>query len=140
MNNELSRSDSNNDKEESSFNIQEVLGKYVYHWPVFVFSLFVCVSAAYLYLRYTKPIYEVTSTLLLKDDKKGGPSEDILSQLDLAGGSKVVENEIEVLRSKTLMAAVVKPSSPHAFSRDRARVNLAPTVRSDAPHERIHVA
>lgn len=112
---------SNFDKEVSFGNevsISEVLRKYTYHWPVFVLGLIICFTSAFLYLRYTTPIYEVSSTLLIKDDKKSASSDDMLSQLDLFGSSKVVENEIEILRSKTLMAAVVK------------RLNLNVSVKS----------
>ncbi|WP_448636691.1 Wzz/FepE/Etk N-terminal domain-containing protein [Pedobacter panaciterrae] len=63
---------------------------------------------AFLYLRYTKPVYGISSTLLIKDEKKGTASDDMLSQLELFGGSKVVDNEIEILQSKTLMRSVVK--------------------------------
>lgn len=94
--------------EEDKVNIGELLVKYLYHWPVFFLGVFIAVTIAFLYLRYTKPVFEITSTLLIKDEKKGMPSEDILNQLDLFGGSKVVENELEILQSKTLMSIVVK--------------------------------
>ncbi|WP_256003241.1 GumC family protein [Pedobacter deserti] len=94
--------------EDPNLNFREIIARYLYHWPVFVIGIILSVLSAYLYLRYTKPVYQISSTLLIKDEKKGGPSDDILNQLDLFGSSKVVENEVEILQSKTLMAAVVK--------------------------------
>lgn len=83
--------------------------KYLFHWPVFVVGLILCLSIGFLYLRYATPVYMVNSTLLIKDDKKGGAAagSDILNDLDVFGSSKVVDNEIEIFKSKTLMRKVV---------------------------------
>jgi tyrosine-protein kinase Etk/Wzc len=96
-------------EEKSSVNIREILSNYVYHWPVFFLGVFVCIITAFIYLRYTQPIYSINSTLLIKDDKKGTMSSggDLLNELNLLGSSKVVDNEIEILKSKTLMRKVV---------------------------------
>jgi capsular exopolysaccharide synthesis family protein len=101
-------SDNNQDFSNKS-NISQYLRKYLYHWPVFLLGVFFCFSVAYLYLRYKQPVYSVNSTLLIKDDKKGNlpTGGDLLNELDLFGSSKVVENEIEILKSKTLMRKVV---------------------------------
>jgi capsular exopolysaccharide synthesis family protein len=90
-------------------NVREIIFKYLYHWPVFVVGLLLCLMSGYIYLRYAEPVYKVYSILLIKDDKKGGPSPggDLLTELDLFGGTKVIDNEIEILKSKTLMRKVV---------------------------------
>ncbi|SDM17429.1 GumC family protein [Pedobacter antarcticus] len=108
--------------QEETINLNEILSKYLYHWPVFVLGLILTLTIAFLYLRYTKPIYEITTTLLIKDEKKGAPTQDILNQLDLFGGSKVVENEIEILKSKTLMAEVVKRENLNVNFRSEGRI------------------
>ena len=54
------------------------------------------------------PVYQTTATLLIKDDKNGSRLQDILEALDIFGSKKTVENEVEVLKSKTLMQEVVK--------------------------------
>jgi tyrosine-protein kinase Etk/Wzc len=96
-------------EENTSDNLTETVKKYIYHWPLFALSIFVLVFCSFLYLRYYQPVFSVNSTLLIKDNKKGGmPAEnDLLNELDLLGSSKVVENEIEILKSKTLMRKVV---------------------------------
>ncbi|TDG37695.1 polysaccharide biosynthesis tyrosine autokinase [Pedobacter changchengzhani] len=88
------------------FNLRDLLNKYVYHWPVFVLSVFLFLTAGYLYLRYTQPIYMVTSSLLIKE-KDRSASSDVLSKLDPSKGSKSLDNEIEILKSRTLMRQVV---------------------------------
>lgn len=88
---------------------RDALSGYTYHWPVYIVSSVLLVSIAFLYLRYAPKSFVVSSTLLIKDEKKGSlPSGgDLLNELDLFGSSKVVENEIEILKSKALMRKVV---------------------------------
>jgi tyrosine-protein kinase Etk/Wzc len=102
-------------------NLREVLTKYLYHWPVFVLGLVICMLGAYFYLRYTQPIYQVTSTLLIKDQKKSA-SADILNKFDQGGVSKDVDNEIEILKSRTLMTRVVERLNLNVQYRTEGRV------------------
>jgi len=56
--------------EQENINVGEIIGKYLYHWPVFVLGISFALIIAFLYLRYTQPVYEISSTLLIKDEKK----------------------------------------------------------------------
>jgi tyrosine-protein kinase Etk/Wzc len=97
-------------EEAKTVNVKDIVYKYIYHWPLFLVGVFSCLIAAFLYLRYSQPVYLINSTLLIKDDKKGSMAAggDLLNELDLFGSSKVVDNEIEILKSKTLMRKVVE--------------------------------
>lgn len=85
----------------------DLLFKYLPYWPGIVFLILISLLGAWFYLRYSLPIYQTTATILIKDDKKTG-SLDPLEAFDLFGGKKSVENEVEILKSKTLMQEVVK--------------------------------
>ena len=93
-------------------NIQEILFRYLIHWPWFVVSVIICVAVVWGYLRLTTPIYNISATVLIKDEKKGGGA-NMSSELERMGldgfvsSSKNVDNEIEVLRSKSLAREVV---------------------------------
>ena len=97
---------------EEQFNIQEILFRCLVHWPWFVFSVIVCIACAWGYLRLTTPVYNISATVLIKDDKKGGGTS-VSSELERMGldgfvsSSGNVDNEIEVLRSKSLSEEVV---------------------------------
>ena len=56
---------------EEEFNIQEILFRYLIHWPWFVASVLFCVVCAFAYLKVVTPVYNVSATVLIKDDKKG---------------------------------------------------------------------
>ena len=97
---------------EEQINIQEILFRYLIHWPWFVVSVIVCVAVAWGYLRLTTPVYNVSATVLIKDEKKGGGA-NMSSELEKMGmngfvsSSSNIENEIEVLTSRTLAREVV---------------------------------
>ena len=62
----------NNTTEEvdSKINITEQLFRYIRNWKWFVLSVLVALSIAFIYLRYQMPQYGLTTTVLIKDDKK----------------------------------------------------------------------
>ena len=97
---------------EEQINIQEILFRYLIHWPWFVVSVIVCVALAWGYLHLTTPVYNVSATVLIKDEKKGGGA-NMSSELEKMGmngfvsSSSNIENEIEVLTSRTLAREVV---------------------------------
>lgn len=97
---------------EEQINIQEILFRYLIHWPWFVGSIIICIACAWGYLRLTTPIYNVSATVLMKDEKKGGGA-NVSSELEKMGmtgfisSSSNIDNEIEVLRSKSLAREVV---------------------------------
>ncbi|GAB3964266.1 polysaccharide biosynthesis tyrosine autokinase [Spirosoma terrae] len=88
-------------------NLRAILMRYLRNWPWFVGSLVVALAAAYIYLLYQPPIYKVQASLLIKDEKKGIAEQSLMKELDLFSSSKVVENEMEILKSYTLMERVV---------------------------------
>ena len=98
--------------DDKEIDIQELLFKYLIHWPWFVGAVIVCLIAAYVYLYIATLVYNISATVLIKDDKKGGNSNNVagLDELGLSGlitSSQSIDNEIEVLRSKTLVKEVV---------------------------------
>lgn len=104
----------------------ELLFKYLPYWPLFLSLFAIGISAAWVYLHYTLPIYETSATILVKDEKKGVDDANLMAQLDLFGSKKLVENEIEVINSRMLMRAVVKNLSLYAPVTAKARIISKP--------------
>ena len=91
-----------------NLSIKDLFFKYIRFLPVFLLSLALTLFGAWLYLRYATPIYRSTGTLRIKNDKQAGNSDDQkLTQLALNTDIQNIDNEIEVLKSKPLMARVV---------------------------------
>jgi tyrosine-protein kinase Etk/Wzc len=59
------------------------------------------------YLSIQPPIYEASATLMIKDEKKGYDNSKMVELLNSFTAKKIVENEIEVIRSRTLIKEVV---------------------------------
>ena len=101
------------ESKEENIDFKELLFKYLIHWPWFVGAVVACLIAAWVYLYMSTPVYNISATVLIKDDKKGG-SAGMLSGLESLGldgmvsSSQNIDNEIEVLRSKTIVKEVVE--------------------------------
>ena len=101
------------ESKEENIDVKELLFKYLIHWPWFVGAVIACLIAAWVYLYISTPVYNISATVLIKDDKKGG-SAGMLSGLESLGldgmisSSQNIDNEIEVLHSKTIAKEVVE--------------------------------
>ena len=97
---------------EEQIDFRTLLFKYIIHWPWFVGTVLLCLVGAWFYLHWATPIYNISATVLINDEKKGGGSgvSSELEDMGLSGlmtSSKNIDNELEVLRSKTLVKEVV---------------------------------
>jgi uncharacterized protein involved in exopolysaccharide biosynthesis len=72
------------ESKEENIDVKELLFKYLIHWPWFVGAVVACLIAAWVYLYISTPVYNISATVLIKDDKKGG-SAGMLSGLESLG-------------------------------------------------------
>lgn len=99
-------------EESSSFNFAAIYTALVLNWKWFVLSIIICLGAAHIYLRYTTPIYQATAKLLIKDDsssggRRGGNSIQSATNLGIISNSSGIDNEMEILKSRTLAQQAV---------------------------------
>lgn len=100
--------------EEKPFNLYELIFKYLAYWPWFVVSVIVCLVLAFVYLRYQAPVYNVTASVLIKEqdsrNRSMGAASGAMEALQSMGGfsmSNNFDNEVEILKSRTLIKKVV---------------------------------
>ena len=101
---EIFRSD-----QEDYVDVKQLLQNYFRYWYFFVLGLLLCVGGAFCYLYVATPQYRVSSTLLLKNDENqtgGGPRGGEPTALTLFNTKQNIDNELEVLNSKSLMQRV----------------------------------
>ena len=89
-------------------NVQEFLHKYIINWKWFVLCIIVSLSVGYIYIRSQIPQYIIETDILIKDNKTSGGEKDLLQDLNINSSSKVLDNEIEILKSNSLMESVVR--------------------------------
>jgi tyrosine-protein kinase Etk/Wzc len=86
--------------------LQKIRSKYLPYWPVFLLLLVLCCGGAWLYQRFKVPLYESSATLIVKDEKRGTEDAKIIESLNNLSGKKLIENEIEVIKSRSLLRHV----------------------------------
>ncbi len=99
------------EKIEQEFNINALINCYVFQWKWFLLSVFICLSLAFIYIRYyTAPSFQASTTIMLKDDQGTlNPELSSLSDIGLLGKiNNNVSSEIEILKSRTLFEKTVK--------------------------------
>lgn len=121
-------------KEDSEFDIKKWLFRILRSWYWFAGSLLICLFCAWLYLHYTNPVYQAIASVMIKDEKKGGDITEntILKDLGIEG-NKLVENEIEILKSYDLMEEVVKKQQLFMNFWVEGRLRDVPLFGSDIP-------
>jgi len=99
------------ESQNEDFSLRDTLERYLNNWQWFVLAAGLSVTIAFVYLRYTTPQYQASTTILVKDEKKGGMLSELSAFSDLGVGSGLknnVDNEIEILRSRTLVERTIK--------------------------------
>ena len=86
---------------------QQLAIKYFPYWPFFLILVVLSLALAFAYLNYAAPAYESTMSILVKDEKKGQEDSKMEELLNIFGEKKIVENELEVLRSNDVINHVV---------------------------------
>ena len=97
------------EEEESGFDIKAILTKLLIYWKWFVVSVVVCVACAFVYLRHATPVYRIQASVMINDNKKGSFQNQMMAIQDFGfmGITASIDNEIEVLRSKSMIKRAV---------------------------------
>ncbi len=100
---------SGNEVEKKETNsIQQLISKFLPYWPLLIVFVFLSLVGAYIFLRYTTPVYAAHASLLIKDNRKGSDDGQTLQSVSFFESKKNSDNEIRVLQSRSLMEEVVK--------------------------------
>lgn len=105
----------NDEQDELTIDYRAFLQKCLKRWRWFAASVLACLIIAFIYLRYTAPVYNVTAGVLIqqKDSKGGlgaalsGGALGMLSGLGDVSLSSSFDNELEIMQSRTLLKKVV---------------------------------
>ena len=87
--------------------VKQLIAKYLPYWPLFALAATAALTAGYFYLRYTVPLYQAKASVIVKDEKKGTDESKLTESLVTINSKQLLENEIEVLKSRKLMDSVV---------------------------------
>ena len=98
-----------NEEQVNEVSFVEIVVRYIKFWKLFVISVILCVALAFVYLQYTTLRYKVTSTVIVSDGNESPSGIEVTAFKDLGifSQSGDFSNEIEILKSRTLMKRVV---------------------------------
>ena len=95
-------------EEQSFFSLESIFRMLVLNWQWFVLSLIVALGIAFLYLRYTTPVYNTYAKILVKgSESRGSGASQALSIGDIIQNYGL-SNERQILKSSTTAAEVVR--------------------------------
>lgn len=89
---------------------RQTIEKFLLYWKYILISVFLSVSVGFIYLRYADNLYVATATIKIQDEKQSKklPSIEEISNKGLfAEGSDKIKDEIEIIKSRTLITNVV---------------------------------
>jgi len=98
--------------EEDTIDVKRIIANIINNWLLFIISIVICLCVAVLYAKYSSAEWHVASKILVEDQKNspsaavGGSFNSDISSLFNVKSS--VDNEVQILKSRSLMTEVVK--------------------------------
>lgn len=94
----------------AAIDLHALLVRYLKKWYWFVLSGIVWLSLGVLYILCKNPEFQVSSTVMIRTEENklsAIPGIDMLQSFGFGGGGRVVESELYILNSQTLMGQVI---------------------------------
>ncbi len=128
------------ENEEQEINLYALFFKYMVYWPWFVASVLVCCIGMYVFLHYQTPVYNITSSVLIKEDnKKGGAATAMglaaIQDLGMLSMTSKFDNEVEILKSRTLIKKVVSDMGLYINLSEENAWSFNPPLYKNSPVE-----
>ncbi|MDR2472918.1 MAG: chromosome partitioning protein ParA, partial [Tannerella sp.] len=102
------QNDKKTNDEEISLNISDILKLLANNRWWFVLSSVLCIAIAVLYIMWAPKVYERTATVLIKDDNSKASETALFQDLSIFEGKSNVNNEMIVLKSRSMMEEAVR--------------------------------
>ncbi|MDO1514332.1 polysaccharide biosynthesis tyrosine autokinase [Maribacter confluentis] len=89
--------------------LNDIVVRYAKRWYWFLLTIIILLGAAYIYNRYAVPKYDISAKIQILEEKGASSELAVFKDLDFLGGKQnEVEDEIEVLNSRSNFIEVVK--------------------------------
>lgn len=112
---------------------RERLIRYLPYLPWIISSMLVCLLLAYMKLRYQPNIYSVNATLMVKDPVVMGKGQDRMEDMIFANPNKNINDEIQVVRSRSMSRRVVRSLGLEVMYYNQGSVRLTLLKPSESP-------
>jgi capsular exopolysaccharide synthesis family protein len=105
------------------------------HWKWFILSIFICVLSAFAYINFSTPIYNISSKILIKDEKSNSglgaamAAMTSLPNMNMLSDNNPLEDKIEIITSHTIMSDMVRELG----------LNISYTDKSNFKSEELYI-
>ena len=121
MQNETTYKPRQNNNEEQTVDIKQLIFLFLNHWYLFLIGAVVALAIGFVINRYSPNVYQTTGTVLIKDAQSGYDATDIMTNGSFRGYQNV-DNEIAILRSYTLKDRAVRKMNIEVTYMEKGRV------------------
>ncbi|KAA6330088.1 Tyrosine-protein kinase wzc [termite gut metagenome] len=97
--------------EEDNIDLVTLFLKYLSYWKWYLIAVIACILLACIYLRHSTPVYNISGMVLIKDENRKGANVGMtmIENFGLMNSTaNNLDNEIEIIRSKTVIKNVVE--------------------------------
>jgi tyrosine-protein kinase Etk/Wzc len=94
--------------EQGTLSLKDLFYKYIRFLPLFLLSVALALLIAFTYLRYTSQVYSAGGSMLIESENNNNRPDKVEDILMGSNRSQNIQSEIEILKSRPLMARVVK--------------------------------
>ena len=108
--------------DEQSVDIKQLIYICLSHWYLFVICVIVALAVGFVINRYKPSVYQTSGTVLIKSDQSFDPTT-LMTNLNM--GKSNVENEIAILKSYTLAERTIKKMNLEVSYYEKGRVSTA---------------
>ena len=120
-------------------NLYEILFKYLAYWPWFIISVVLCLCGAYMYLRYSTPVYSTSAKILIKEQdsyrsKSSTPLSDV-TELATINLTSLFDNELEIISSRNLIKRAVTDLGLYITHQQRRKFGYDIQLYKNSPIE-----
>ena len=109
-----SRLNSLTETENSSVQIIELIARYIKNWFWFVLCVILALFAAFVFLRYATPVYNIASSVKLKDVRSAkNTAAYSMDEISMVGAVDNVNDETEVMKSRAIVRSTINRLNLH---------------------------
>lgn len=95
--------------DENRLNLRRFIENHLFRfWYIYLAGLMIAMGAAWFYNWYATPVYNATATILIKDEKRTSPTQDLLTQLSSMDHTGGIDNEVELIRSRSMISRTLR--------------------------------
>lgn len=115
-------------QQEQEIDLIELFYKVIVHWRWFLIAIAVALTGAYIYVHITTPVYQASASVVIKDSEGSDKAiNDLFNQVspsNMAATNTQIEDELEILRSRSILLQVINELNMHTTYRIKGRTRI----------------